>query len=58
MKKTILNIALSTFILSTTSYSAFAIEGLSANVAATSNYLWRGVEQTNGKAAISGGIGL
>jgi len=30
--------------------------GWSANVAATSNYLWRGLEQTNGSAAISGGI--
>lgn len=56
MKKTILNIALSTLIISTASSDAFAVEGLSANVAATSNYLWRGVEQTNGKAAISGGI--
>lgn len=27
-----------------------------ANVAATSNYLWRGLEQTNGSAAISGGV--
>ena len=30
--------------------------GWSANVGATSNYLWRGLEQTNGDAAISGGI--
>ena len=33
-----------------------ATEGLSANVAATNNYLWRGLEQTNGASAISGGI--
>jgi len=35
---------------------AQAVEGLSANIGVTSNYLWRGLEQTNGKAAISGGI--
>lgn len=56
MKKTTLKIALSTLLFSAVSSSAYAIDGLSANVAATSNYLWRGVEQTNGKAAISGGI--
>ncbi len=38
------------------SFTASATEGLSANVAATSNYLWRGLEQTGGDAAISGGI--
>jgi uncharacterized protein (TIGR02001 family) len=27
-----------------------------ANVGATSNYLWRGMEQTDGQAAISGGL--
>ncbi|KGJ98465.1 TorF family putative porin [Thalassotalea sp. ND16A] len=36
--------------------SVSALEGLSANVAGTSNYLWRGLEQTGGKAAVSGGI--
>lgn len=41
---------------STVSTSAFAVEGLSANVGATSNYLWRGVSQTDDGAAISGGI--
>ncbi len=35
---------------------AYAVEGLSANATATSNYLWRGVEQTNGAAAVAGGI--
>lgn len=33
-----------------------AVEGLSANVGVTSNYVWRGVSQTNDQAAISGGI--
>jgi uncharacterized protein (TIGR02001 family) len=38
------------------SSQAHAVEGLSANVAATSNYLWRGISQTDDAAAISGGI--
>lgn len=58
MKKTITSLALSaalasTFIIST---SASAVEGLSANAAATNNYLWRGVTQTTNSAAVSGGI--
>jgi len=36
--------------------NTYAVEGLSANVAVTSNYLWRGLEQTNGKSAVSGGL--
>lgn len=58
MKKSILNIALTTVLATSAmvSTSASAVEGLSANVAATSNYLWRGLEQTNGDSAISGGI--
>ena len=36
--------------------TVFAVEGLTANVAATNNYIWRGLEQTHGAAAISGGI--
>jgi uncharacterized protein (TIGR02001 family) len=58
MKKSFVNIATATLLITSafTSGTASATEGLSANVAATSNYLWRGLEQTNGKAAISGGI--
>jgi len=58
MKKSLLSIALTSLLASTalTSTQTFATEGLSANVAMTSNYLWRGLEQTNGAAAISGGI--
>ncbi len=58
MKKTLLNIALSSTLLlaASTPFSASANGELSANVGATSNYLWRGLEQTNGSAAISGGI--
>lgn len=40
----------------TVSTSAVAVEGLSANVGATSNYIWRGLSQTDDGAAISGGI--
>ena len=36
--------------------STSATAEVSANVAATSNYLWRGLEQTGGDAAVSGGI--
>lgn len=58
MKKSILSISLTSILTTTTFFAslASAAEGLSANVAATSNYLWRGLEQTNGKSAISGGI--
>lgn len=58
MKKSLLSITL-TSLLATSAFvatQASAVEGLSANVAATSNYLWRGLEQTGGDAAISGGI--
>jgi uncharacterized protein (TIGR02001 family) len=40
----------------TISAAASDIDGLSANVGLTNNYLWRGLEQTDGQAAISGGI--
>ncbi len=58
MKKSIISIALSATLATSAlvSTQASAVEGLSANVAATSNYLWRGLEQTGGSAAISGGI--
>lgn len=36
--------------------STAAYAEVTANAAATSNYLWRGQEQTSGDAAISGGI--
>lgn len=58
MKKTLVNIALSAALISGSliSSNALAVEGLSANVGLTSNYLWRGVTQTDDAAAISGGI--
>ena len=58
MKKTYLSIALTSLLACTSflSTQVSAVEGLSANISATNNYLWRGLEQTNGAAAISGGI--
>lgn len=58
MKKSIISLALTSLLASTAlvSTQAAAVEGLSANVAGTSNYLWRGLEQTGGDAAISGGV--
>ncbi|MEW6983527.1 TorF family putative porin [Colwelliaceae bacterium 6471] len=58
MKKALTAIALTTVLTSSALLSgqAFAVEGLSANVGATNNYLWRGVSQSTNAAAISGGI--
>jgi uncharacterized protein (TIGR02001 family) len=58
MKQSSLSLALATLLASTAIFtsSAFAVEGLSANVAATNNYLWRAVTQTSNSAAVSGGI--
>ncbi|MBT2151842.1 TorF family putative porin [Pseudoalteromonas tetraodonis] len=52
LQKTILISALA--LTGMTSTTAFA--EVTANAAATSNYLWRGQEQTGGDAAVSGGI--
>ncbi len=58
MKKSLLSLTLTSLLASSVfiSTQASAVEGLSANAAVTSNYLWRGLEQTNGKSAVSGGI--
>ena len=52
LKKTV---ALSALVLMGLTSTA-ALAEVTANAAATSNYLWRGQEQTGGDAAISGGI--
>jgi uncharacterized protein (TIGR02001 family) len=52
LKKTIAISALA--LMGITSTAAYA--EVTANAAATSNYLWRGQEQTGGDAAVSGGI--
>jgi len=36
--------------------SSVAVAGVSGNIAASSDYLWRGVTQTNHTAAVSGGL--
>jgi uncharacterized protein (TIGR02001 family) len=55
LKKTIAFSAVA--LMAATSLTSTAVNAeVSANVAATSNYLWRGLEQTGGDAAISGGI--
>jgi len=58
MNKTYTTLLLASIFASTTFISTHvnAVEGLSANAAFTSNYLWRGLEQTNGSSAASGGI--
>ena len=58
MKKTLVSIAMTSLLATAafTSMTVSAVEGLSANAAASSNYLWRGVTQTAGDSAVSGGI--
>ncbi|NQY34588.1 MAG: hypothetical protein HRT37_06405 [Alteromonadaceae bacterium] len=58
MKKTYISFALTSIIASSAfvSTQTMAVEGLSANVGVTNNYLWRGVTQTSNAAAVSGGI--
>lgn len=56
MKKFIAPLILSTLLTTTFASSSNAESEVSANISVTSNYLWRGLEQTNGKAAISGGL--
>ncbi len=36
--------------------AAFAVEGLSANVSITNNYIWRGLTQSVNRSAVQGGI--
>ncbi len=58
MNKSILHLTFSLLLISSLliSRSTFAVDGLSANITASNNYLWRGITQTNNTAAISGGI--
>lgn len=57
MKQALTTMAITSLLATATiSCQAVATEGLSANVAMGSNYLWRGVTQTDDSAAISGGI--
>ena len=43
-------------VLAATLASGAAMAEVSMNIGATSNYIWRGVTQTNDEAAISGGL--
>lgn len=43
-------------LMASAGFSQVASAEVTANVAVTNNYLWRGLEQTGGAAAISGGI--
>ncbi|MDO6425586.1 TorF family putative porin [Thalassotalea sp. 1_MG-2023] len=57
MKNNLMKVALVSTILASSTLANPAIASeWSANAAVTSNYLWRGLEQTGGKAAVSGGI--
>ncbi|TYK65241.1 TorF family putative porin [Colwellia echini] len=56
MKKLSFTLAALSLATSAAFVSTTASAEVSANVAATSNYLWRGLEQTGGAPAISGGI--
>lgn len=42
--------------LTLSSFQSLAESSVTANVAASSNYFWRGVTQTNDQAAVSGGV--
>jgi len=56
MKKTTLLLSAITLATGLLSTQAQAVEGLTANAAIGSNYIFRGVSQTDDSAAISGGI--
>lgn len=53
MKK---NILVTATVLGSLLVSAQAMAGASGNIGVTSNYIWRGVEQAGGDAAVSGGL--
>lgn len=56
MKKTLLSVALTSVLASTAMISTAALAEVTANVSVTNSYIWRGIEQTNGQAAVSGGV--
>jgi uncharacterized protein (TIGR02001 family) len=56
MKRTIILLSAITLATGMFSASLHAVEGLSANAAVTSNYMWRGKTQTEDQAAVSGGV--
>jgi uncharacterized protein (TIGR02001 family) len=56
MKKFTLTLTAVSLAASAAFVSTTASAEVTANVAVTNNYLWRGLEQTGGDAAVSGGI--
>ena len=57
IKSTLLSTAIvASLSLSAVNVSAAELEGFSANIGVTSDYLWRGISQTDGKPAVSGGL--
>ena len=56
MNKSTLLIAGAITLAGACSTSVFAVEGLTANVSASNNYVWRGISQTQNQNAVSGGI--
>jgi uncharacterized protein (TIGR02001 family) len=48
--------AIAAALITSAGFSQVASAEVTANVAVTNNYLWRGLEQTGGSAAVSGGI--
>ena len=48
--------ALAVAVLSASSFNTVANAAVEANIGATSNYLWRGVSQSNDGVSVSGGI--
>jgi len=56
MKKLSFAIAALSLATSAAFVSCSATAEVTANVGATNNYLWRGLEQTGGAAAVSGGV--
>jgi uncharacterized protein (TIGR02001 family) len=51
-----IRVLLTATVLGSLFVSTQALAGASANIGATSNYLWRGLEQTDGSAALQGGL--
>lgn len=54
--KLITSAVIAALAFTTTAASAASVDGLSANIGVTSDYLWRGVSQTDGSPAVSGGL--
>lgn len=54
--KLVTSAAVAVLVFTTPATSAASLDGLSANIGVTSDYLWRGISQTDGSPAVSGGL--